>query len=173
MIGDGRGLRVSTVLTTGAATALLAFLALRWWVGQGNPLPASSLTVAALMAVLGCAELLVALRIRRGVAGTSKRPLDALWTHRMLLIGQAAALTGGVVAGWYLAVAGVVYPDLDAESVRRVAWAALALAGGGVVLSVGGFAIQAACRIDPPDADEPDWGDGRNGWADHPQVPEG
>lgn len=173
MVGDGRGLRVTTVLFTALAVAVLAFLGLRWWAGQGHPLPATSFTVAAVFALLGGAEFLVARRIRHGVAGTSKQRLDPLWSHRMLLIGQAAALTGGVVLGWYLALGAVALPDIDAASVRRVVTAALALAAGGFVLAAGGFAIQSACRIDPPDAAEEDWSDGKDAWGDPRRLPDG
>lgn len=172
MIGDGKGLRISAVLAVASTVAVLGFLAMRWWAGSGRPLPQPSFTVAGVLVVLAVAEFMVARRIRRGVAGTSKRPLDPLWTHRMLLTGQAAALTGGVVAGWYLALVGVVLPDIDAESARRIAWASVALAGGGAVLAAGGFAIQAACRIDPPDVSAEDWGDEGDAWAER-RLPEG
>lgn len=171
MVGDGRGLKISTALMTALVTLVLAFLALRWWAGRGQPLPPASFTVAGLLAVLGAAQFLVARRIRRGVTGASTRRLDPLWGHRMLLIGQAAALTGAVVVGWYLALGGVLLPDVDAGSVRRAALAALAMAGGAIVLAAGGFGIQAACRIDPPDTAGEDWPDDGDGWADTHRSP--
>lgn len=150
MIGDGRGLPLRTVLVVALVTAVLAYLFLSWWTGAFGAAPTPSPVVAAMLAVLGIAEFVVARRIRRGVEGADDSRLDPLWAHRMLLMGQAAALTGAVVGGWYLGLLGVLIPDVDAASVRTAAWYTGAMCLGSALLTAGGLRIQSVSRLDPP-----------------------
>ena len=88
--------------------------------------------------------------------GEAKGTLDPLRAARVVVLAQAAALTGAAAAGWYLSQIVVVATDLSLVANRgrllplsALVVAALALAGAGVV-------AQRWCRIDPPDAGEGD-----------------
>ncbi len=150
VLAGGRGLRLRVVAALAGAALVAGYLFWRWWAGQIGALPAPSLPAAILLLVLGAAEFAAARRIRRGVSGASRDPLDPLWSYRMLLIGQAAALTGTLAAGWSVAFIAAAWPDTDAASVRSDALAAAALALAAGVLAAGGLGIQRACRIGPP-----------------------
>ena len=67
---------------------------------------------------------------------------------RTVVLAQASALTGAVVAGWYLAQVLVLAPDTDIASVRSLVWRLAALAVGGVLMVVAGLLVQAMCRVD-------------------------
>ena len=75
---------------------------------------------------------------------------------RTLVLAQAAALTGALVAGWYAAQALVLLPDADVDSVRAAMLRSLAVCVSGVLMIVAGLLVQAMCRIDDQDRDQND-----------------
>lgn len=147
----GRGaVRVRGLVAAAAVVALIGYLVMDLLRGQLGSLPAPSIMAAGLLALVAVAELVMARHISRGVKGATRKPLDPLWAYRTLLVGQASAVTGAVVAGWYVAFVITVLPDVDAASVRGSALAAAAMVGAAVFFSVAGLSIQSAARIDPP-----------------------
>ena len=96
------------------------------------------------------------LPIRRFLRGEATRPLSPLRAMRTLVLAQAAALTGALVAGWYAAQALVLLPDADVDSVRAAMLRSLAVCVSGVLMIVAGLLVQAMCRIDDQDRDQND-----------------
>ncbi len=153
------GLRTSTVVLVGIVTAAVSYVALRLVpVPSPDPFPATWASVILLLLMAG-GILSAGIPIRRVVRGRSRRPVNPLRAVRVLILARAAALTGALVAGWYIGVVLSRAPDLDAASVQHQALRAGAVALAGFVLSGVGLWVQAMCRLDPPDAPKPNGAD--------------
>jgi len=106
----------------------------------------------AVLPVLLCVLIDIAgLPIRRWRAGRLRRRLDPLRAFRTLLLARAAALAGGLVAGWYLAQALVLVPDAESAVVLRGIQWCLAYVAAGLSMIGCGLLVQSWCRLDPPD----------------------
>lgn len=73
----------------------------------------------------------------------------------LLVLAQAAALTGAGLLGWYAAQALSLLPDLDVDSQRSRMWLLIGHALAALVLIVSGLVAQRICRIDLPDPGGP------------------
>lgn len=162
---EGRGVTIRLMLLLGVAITAVAYPALRLWDGRGHELPAASWGGVIVLAFMAFGVFFAGLPIRRFLRGQAKKPLNPLRAMRTVVLAQAAALTGALVAGWYLAQLLVLVPNLDVDSVRVVALRLGALATGGVVMSIAGLLTQAMCRVDRPD----DGGEDNNGDNDREQ----
>lgn len=167
MVKHGRAISIRLVLSVGLGATALAYPVLRVWTGRGHQLPPNSWGALIVLVFMACGVYFGALPIRRFLRGQAKKPLNPLRAMRTLVLAQAAALTGALVAGWYLAQVLVLFPDLDVASVRAVAVRLGALAAGGVLLAIAGLVAQAMCRVDGGDKgdngdDELDRGDERS-----------
>lgn len=152
---DG-GLRASTVVLVGLVTAAAGYVVLRLVpVSSPDPFPATWASVILLL-FMAAGILSAGVPIRRVVRGRSRRPVNPLRAVRVLILARASALTGALVAGWYVAVVLSQASDLDAASVQHRALRAGAVALSGLVLSGVGLWVQSMCRLDPPDASTPD-----------------
>lgn len=159
---SGRGLRLPVVLAVLAVSAVLGYLAQRWWVLRGGGLLAPSPATLVLLMFMGFGVFFAGLPIRRWQRGTAKVALNPLRALRTLVLAQACALTGALVTGWYLAQALVLLPDADAGSVRNRVLLGVIVAIGGLALTAVGLWVQLVCRIRPPDdAEDDDEADGR------------
>ena len=124
---DGRGVSAALVAARGAADH-----------GRGLDRAAAVVRLRPRPArrVVGCGRadrlhgrrrlLRRACRCRRFLRGEATRPLSPLRAMRTLVLAQAAALTGALVAGWYAAQALVLLPDADVDSVRAAMLRSLA-----------------------------------------------
>ena len=118
---------------------------------------------------MACGVFFAGLPVRRFLRGQAKKSLNPMRAMRTLVLAQAAALTGALVAGWYLAQVLVLLPDFDIDSRRTLAVRLAALAAGGVLMAIAGLVAQAMCRVDK--GDDGDHGDdGDDGTTDdqHP-----
>lgn len=156
---DGRGVSTRLVLLIGLVVTGFAYLGLRVWTGQGRLLPATSWGAVIVLVFMAVGVFFAGLPIRRFLRGQAKKPLNPMRAMRTLVLAQAAALTGALVTGWYLAQVLVLLPDFDIGSVRGVVVRAAALAAGGVVMAIAGLAAQAMCRVDK--GEDRDRGDDR------------
>ena len=91
------------------------------------------------------------LPVRRFLRGEATRPLSPLRAMRTLVLAQAAALTGALVAGWYAAQALVLLPDADVPTVRAAMLRSLAVCVSGALMIAAGLLVQAMCRLDDTD----------------------
>lgn len=82
--------------------------------------------------------------------------LDGLRAARTLVLAKAAALTGALLGGWYLAQVLLVLPDLAVEPRRDKAIAAAVAVVCAVGLSVVGLVVERFCQLPPSDGEESD-----------------
>lgn len=160
MVRNGRGISIRFVLLLGLAATAIAYPGLRIWTGQGRSLPEASWSAAIVLVFMACGVVFAGLPIRRFLRGRAKKPLNPLRAMRTLVLAQAAALTGAVVTGWYVAQILVLLPVFDVSSRRAVVVRLTVLAASGVLLVVAGLLTQAMCRVDR--VDEGDNGDHQN-----------
>lgn len=147
MVRDGRGVSTLMVLLLGLVATAVAYLGLRIWTGQGHDLPVTPWGAFIVLVFMSSGVLFAGLPVRRFLRGQAKRPLDPVRAMRTLVLAQAAALTGALVTGWYVAQVLVLLPLFDIPS-RRTAVVRLAvLAAGGVLLAIAGLVAQAMCRV--------------------------
>jgi len=163
MVRDGRGVSIRLVLLLGLVVTAIAYPGLRVWAGQGHELPPASWGAVIVLVFMAGGVLFAGLPIRRFLRGQAKKPLNPLRAMRTLVLAQAAALTGALVAGWYLAQVVVLFPNLDIDSVRAVAVRLGALSAAAVLMAIAGLVAQAMCRVDGGGkGDNPDDGDDHN-----------
>src|SRR5665811_1308485 len=148
MVRDGRGVSIRLVLLLGLAVTALAYPGLRVWTGQGHELPPASWGAVLVLVFMTCGVFFTGLPIRRFLRGQAKKPLNPLRAMRTLVLAQAAALTGALVAGWYLAQVLVLLPVFDLGARRAVVLLLAASAAGGALLAIAGLVTQGMCRVD-------------------------
>ena len=172
MVRGGRGVSIRLVMLVGLVVAALAYPGLRVWTGRGYELPPTSWGSVIVLVFMAFGVFFAALPIRRFLRGQARKPLNPLRAMRTLVLAQAAALTGALVAGWYLAQVLVLWPDLDIGSVRAVALRLAASVAAGVLLAMAGLLAQAMCRVDKVEKAEKgnsgnrDDGRDRDDWGD-------
>ena len=160
MVRDGRGVSTRLVLLLGLAVAAISYLGLRIWTGQGGLLPVASWGAVIVLVFMACGVFFAGLPVRRFLRGQAKKTLNPMRAMRTLVLAQAAALTGALVTGWYLAQVVVLLPDFDIESVRTAVVRLAALTAGGVLMAVAGLVAQAMCRVGK--SEDGDHGDGKD-----------
>jgi Na+/proline symporter len=151
MVRDGRGVSVRLVLFVGLAATGFAYLGLRIWDLQNSLLLQTSWISLIVLVFMACGVFFAGLPVRRFLRGQSKKSLNPMRAMRTLVLAQAAALTGGLVSGWYLAQVLVLLPDFDIESRRTLVLRLAALSAGGALLAVAGLLTQRMCRVDKSD----------------------
>jgi hypothetical protein len=146
--------RTGTVLLLGIATAAIGWILLDAWAGFGrNPLPLPWTAVAGTVA-LAVAVVAAGLPVRRWVNGGRTQAMDPLVAARTAVLAKAAAYGGALLAGWYVAQAVSVLPDVVGVRRTRLILALLAVVAAAAV-SAAGLLVQRWCRV-PPTDDEDD-----------------
>ena len=148
MVRDGRGVSIRLLLLLALVVTAFAYLGLRIWTGQGGTLPQTSWGALIVLVFMAVGVFFAGLPVRRFLRGQAKKTLNPMRAMRTLVLAQAAALTGALVTGWYLAQVLVVLPYFDIASRRTVVIGLAALVAGGVLMSIAGLAAQAMCRVD-------------------------
>jgi len=151
MVRDSRGVSVRLVLLLALGVTGFAYLALRIWSLQDSLLLQTSWGALIVLAFMACGVFFAGLPVRRFLRGQAKKSLNPMRAMRTLVLAQAAALTGGLVTGWYLAQVLVLLPDFDIDSRRTLVLRLAALSAGGALLSAGGLLAQGMCRVDKGD----------------------
>ncbi|MFC7595572.1 DUF3180 domain-containing protein [Terrabacter sp. GCM10028922] len=148
------GIRVTTLVLAGVTMTVLAWLGLRWLASGGNGVPEPGWVGAAAMLFLGGGLLVAGWQVRKLRDGTPNPAITPLRAARTLVLGQAGALTGAVLVGWYLANVLVLLPDADVDSQRARIWPFVLHAVVALLLSVAGMAVQTWCRLRPRDDED-------------------
>lgn len=149
------GIRVTTLVVVGLAMTIVSWLGLRWLGSGGTAIPNPGWVGIAVMLFLGGGLLAAGWQVRHVRDGRGNGEITPLRAARTLVLGQAGALTGAVLVGWYLANVLVLLPDLDVESVRDRMWPFVAHALVAVLLAGAGMLVQRWCRVRPrEDEDE-------------------
>lgn len=113
-------------------------------------LPLTGLITMGVIVVLTLVLGVRVLRWRNGNKKTLLNPILAAWT---LVLAQACAYTGGVLLGWH---AGIFVDQLrlwNLRSDQSLAWQAVAMGGGGLVMIAVGLIVERFCRIPPEDGE--------------------
>jgi len=151
MVRDGRGVSIRLVVFLGLAVTAIAYPGLRVWTGRGHELPPASWGAVIVLVFMACGVFFAGLPIRRFLRGQAEKPLNPQRAMRTLVLAQAAALTGALVAGWNLAQVLVLWPVLDIDSRRSLALLLGALSAAAALMAIAGLVAQAMCRIDGGD----------------------
>ncbi|KRE42389.1 hypothetical protein ASG74_08110 [Knoellia sp. Soil729] len=150
--GHGVRARVAAlvVVVIGVASWLLWMLV----TGEGTLVPRPSWLAAGLLAAMAAFVIGFAWPVRSYLAGSSTRRLDPLRAARVVVLAQAATLTGAAAAGWYAGQLAVVASDLSLVANEDRLWRLAILVGASVVLCIAGLLAQRWCRVDPRDTDD-------------------
>lgn len=157
MVSQAHGIRVRLLVAVAVVAGALSWIILKLWANAGHALPEVSWAGLPLLVAVAIGLYLAGRPVKRLVAGRATKPVHPLYAARVLVLAQAAALSGAAVLGWYAAQVVLLLPDSDVDSqqARIVELAALGL--GAVLLVAAGLVVQRMCRIDDRDPrDDPD-----------------
>lgn len=144
--------RLRGVLLAAIAVGVATWAVLDAMQAAGGSTPLSTpWTAPAGILILAGVVLLAGLEVRRWVTGRRERRLDPLVAARVAVLAKAAAYTGGMLIGWYLAQAVVVLPDLVGDRRTRFVMSLIS-ALTAVALAVAGLLAQRWCKR--PDDEE-------------------
>lgn len=149
----GHGVRVRVAALVGLGVGLASWLLWHLVTGGGTLVPRPSWLAAILLAGMAAFVVGFAWPVRAYLSGSSTRRLDPLRAARVVVLAQAATLTGAAAAGWYAGQLAVVASDLSLVANEDRLWRLAILVGAGVVLCVAGLVAQHWCRVDPPSDD--------------------
>lgn len=150
----GRGVRAGTALLVALVVAGASWLLWELTTGEGSLVPRPSWLAATLLVAMAAFVLGFAWPVRAYLGGRSTRRLDPLRAARIVVLAQAATLTGAAAVGWYAGQLAVVTSDLSLVANQDRLWRLGVLVGAAVVLALAGLIAQHWCRVDPRDDDE-------------------
>ena len=143
---------VGSLIAVFVAVAVVGWLVLRTLESRGVYLPVVPWLVDLAILVLTGVVFWSGWAVRSYQKG--ERPsLDGLRAARTLVLAKAAALTGALLGGWYLAQVLVMLGDLAIEPRRERAVAAGIAVLCSVALAVVGLVVEKFCELPPPDND--------------------
>lgn len=165
-MAEHSGVRASAVALAAIIATALCVLLLRGWQELGHDLPDVPWIATGPLGLLILLVLLSGWQVRRYVRfrrtdDTTSRPPQWVSPERArgtLVAAQAAALGGGVLIGWYLAIVLLQLPNADVASVRGMVIRAAVSAGVSLLLAVAGLLAQHWCRLPPGQNDDEDDG---------------
>lgn len=157
MVTQAHGIRLRLLVAVTVIAGALAWIGLQLWLGSGHPAPVVSWAALPIIIAAAAGLYFSGRPVKQLVAGTAVKPVHPLYAARILALAQAAALTGAVVLGWYLAQIIHLLPDSDVASQQESILQLALLGVGAVLLSVAGLLVQRMCRIDN-DRDRPGGG---------------
>ncbi|WP_277211303.1 DUF3180 domain-containing protein [Isoptericola croceus] len=147
-----RRTRVRTLVALAAAVAAVGALVLRLLESRRAYLPGAAWVEVLAIALLAVLVVWAGWSVRAYLRG-EKPDLDALRAARTFAMAKAAAYTGALLAGRYLAHVLVVLPQLEVEARRDQAVVSGVAALAAVALSCAGLLVEKFCEIPPPEDD--------------------
>lgn len=137
----------------GLAVGVLGWLAALLTTRYSLNTPVLPLNGLITMGVIVVLTLVLGVRVLRWRSGKKKKMLNPILAAWTLVLAQACAYTGSVLLGWH---AGIFIDQLrlwNLRSDQTLAWQAVAMAGGGLVMIVVGLVVERFCRIPPEDGE--------------------
>ncbi len=163
MVRSPHGVRLSLLAAVTLLAAGLSWIGLKLWTNSGHLLPPASWAGLPILIAFALGLYLAGRPIARLVSGRATKPVNPLYAARILLLAQAAALSGAVSLGWYAAQILLLLPDADVESLQQRMVTLGALGVGAVLLAAAGLRVQRMCRLDDrPDRRDEDEDDERD-----------
>lgn len=144
------GLRVTTLVIVALVALIVGWVGMKWWVSSGHYVPDPGWIGLVVMAFLGGGVLVAGSQVKQVRDGRGLTSMSPIRAARTLVLGQAAALTGAALTGWYASNALLLLPDIDVESQLARLWPLLAHMALAILLAVAGMVAQSMCRIKPP-----------------------
>ena len=141
------------LLVIAAAVGILGWLASLLTTRYSLNTPVLPLNGLITMGVIVVLTLVLGIRVLRWRNGNKKKMLNPILAAWTLVLAQACAYTGSVLLGWH---AGIFVDQLrlwNLRSDQTLAWEALAMAGGGLVMIAVGLMVERFCRIPPEDGE--------------------
>ena len=154
MVNEGLGLRWAQLGATALVVGAVSWIGWQIYLNTGGLLGPASWISSVLIFVMGALVIGAGLPVRRFLRGEATKPLSPIRAARTLVLGQAAALTGAGVLGWYAAQVVHALADLSLPGYRDLLWRLLTLCIAAAYLAIAGMLTQRMCRVDPPDRDE-------------------
>jgi hypothetical protein len=150
------GVRSKHLAVVAFVVGAFGFVVLRLVESTGASLPPPGWAAVLLLVFMAVGVYFAGLPVKRLRSGHPSAKVGPLRAARILVLAQAAALTGAALIGWYAAQVLLLVPDLDIESQRwqLLPFAALLLASG--LLAVSGLLVQRMCRLDDDQRDRRD-----------------
>lgn len=149
----GHGVRARVAVLVALVVGLASWVLWHFVTGDGMLVPRPSWLAAVLLAGMAAFVVGFAWPVRSYLAGRSTKRLDPLRAARVVVLAQAATLTGAAATGWYAGQLAVVAGDLSLVANEDRLWRLAILVGSGVLLCVAGLVAQHWCRVDPPSDD--------------------
>lgn len=149
----GHGVRARVAVLIALVVGVASWLLWQLVTGDGSLVPRPSWLAAILLAGMAAFVAGFAWPVRSYLLSRSTRRLDPLRAARVVVLAQAATLTGAAAAGWYAGQLAVVAGGLSLVANEDRLWRLTILVGAGVVLSIAGLVAQHWCRVDPPSED--------------------
>ena len=152
--------RVGSLVLVTVVTTLIGWLVVVGLERRGTYLPQVPWVVDVALVGLAGAVFWAGWAVRSYLKG--RRPsLDPLRAARTLVLAKAAALTGSLLTGWYLAQVVAVLGDLAIEARRDKSIAAGVAVLCAAVLAVVGLVVERFCQVPPEEPDGPGGGRSR------------
>jgi len=142
-----------TLLVIGSAVGVLGWLAAVLTTRYGLNTPVLPLNGLITMGVIVVITLVLGIRVRRWRNGNKKKMLNPILAAWTLVLAQACAYTGSVLLGWHAGIFLDQQRHWNLRSDQTLAWQAVVMAGGGLVMIVVGLTVERFCRIPPEDGE--------------------
>lgn len=121
-------------------------------VASGQPVVIPPFTLAFALVLIGVVIVLMALPVHRVARSKQSARIDPFYATRVVVLAKASSLSGALIAGGGLGIAGFLLTRSVVPGVGSVTMA-FATALGAVMLLIAGLVAEHMCSI-PPDGDE-------------------
>jgi hypothetical protein len=143
--------KIPTLVVLGVVGAVAGSLGELALAASGHPSVHLPISLAIALAVIGGIVVTLAVPIRRMTRTAGAPRVDPVYATRILMLAQACAVTGSLVAGVGIGVLAYLLTR-SVIGVGSVTQAIAAIAGAGVLLA-GGLIAEHLCRVPPGDDD--------------------
>jgi hypothetical protein len=123
-------------------------------VASGRPVLIPPYTLPIALILIGIIIVFMALPVFKVARGKEKARIDPFYATRVVVLAKASSMSGALIAGAGLGIAGFLLTRSVVPGVGSVTMA-VATAVGAIVLVVAGLVAEYMCTIPPEDEDKP------------------
>lgn len=124
---------------------------------SGRPVVLPPLTLAVALLLIGVIVVAMALPVRRVTRRVPHARIDPFYATRVVMLAKASSLSGALLAGAGLGIAGYLLSRSVVPGVGSLTLA-FATAGGAILLLVAGLIAEHMCTLPPDDENPPSRG---------------